>query len=139
MEFLLVAAGGGTRGGVCRRGLGVAGVGGGLWVVRVWPGLGGGAGGIVWGRHCWWLGGRWRVLCWTGVWVSSWVLWVLRVRAVRFLRSLAGCGVEVRMGGGCLGIRMGLWSVGSGWLLVVGACWHEVRVGGLLVVVRCSL
>ena len=66
-------------------------------------------------------------------------MWVLRVRAVRFLRSRAGCGVEVRVGGGCLGIWVGLWSVGSGWLLVDLACWHGVPVGGLVVVVGCSL
>ena len=34
-------------GGVCRRGLGVAGLGGGLCVVRLWPGPGGGAEGDV--------------------------------------------------------------------------------------------
>ena len=45
------------------------------------------------------------MLCWTGVWASRRVVWVLRVRAVRFLRSLAGCGVEVRVGGGCLRAR----------------------------------
>ena len=33
---------------------------------------------------------------------------------------------------------MGLWSVGSGWLPVDGACWYGVWVGGLLVVVGCS-
>ena len=98
-----------------------------------------GGGGMVWGRHCWWWGGRGRVLCLTGVWASRRVVWVLRVRAVRSLRSLAGCGVEVRDGGGRLGIRVGLWSVGSGWLLVDGACWHGVRVEGMLVVVGCSL
>ena len=38
-----------------------------------------------------------------------------------------------------MGIRVGLWSVGSGLLLVDAACWHRVRVGGLLVVVGCSL
>ena len=58
---------------------------------------------------------------------------------VRFRRSLAGRGIHVQVGGGCLGIRPGLWSVGSGWLLVDGACWHGLRVGGLQVVVGCSL
>ena len=37
-----------------------------------------------------------------------------------------------------MGIRAGLWSVGSGWLPVDGACWYGVWVGGLLVVVGCS-
>ena len=109
-----MAVEGRPRGGVCRRGLGLAGVGGGLRMVRLWPGLGGGRGGMVWGRHCWWSGGRGWVLCWVGVWASRQVVWVLRVRAVRFLRSLVGCVVEVRVGGGCLGIWLGLWSVGSG-------------------------
>ena len=59
------------------------------------------------------------------------------MRVVRFSRFLVGPGVEV--GGGCLGIRVGLWSIGSGWLLVDGACWHGLRVGGLPVVVGCSL
>ena len=94
---------------------------------------------MVWGWHCWWRGGRRWVLCWTGVWPSRWVVWVLRVRAVRFLRSLACRGLEVRVGGGCLGIRVGLWLVGSGWLLVDGACGHGLRVEGLPVVVGCSL
>ena len=79
------------------------------------------------------------LLCWKGVCASRRVVLVLRLRAVRFLRSLAGGGVELRVGDGCLGIRLGLWSKGSGWLLVDGACWHEVPMGGLLVVVGCSL
>ena len=45
MGFLLVAFRGEPRGGVCWQGLGVAGVGGGLRVVRLWPGLRQGAGG----------------------------------------------------------------------------------------------
>ena len=45
--FPFMAAGAGTRGVVCRRGLGLAGVGGGLHVVRQWPGPGGGQGGMV--------------------------------------------------------------------------------------------
>ena len=77
------------------------------------------------------------VLCWMGVWVYRRVVWVLRVRVVWFSRFLAGRPVEV--GGGCLGIRMGLWSTGSGWLLVDGVRWHGLRVGGLPVVVGCSL
>ena len=48
----------------------------------------------------WWWGGRGWVLCWTGVLASRRVVWVLRARALRFLRSLAGCCVEVRVGGG---------------------------------------
>ena len=99
---------------------------------------GGGRGGWVWGWHCWWWGGRGRVLRWLGVWASRWILWVLLVRAVRSLWSLAGCGAEVRVGGGCMGIWAGLWSVGSGWLPGDGSCWYGVRVGGLLVVVGCS-
>ena len=101
--------------------------------------LGGGRGGTVWGRHCWWWGGMGWVLCWMAVWVSRRVVWVLRVRTVRSLWSLAGCGAEVRVGGGCLGIRVGLCSVSSEWLLVDGARRHAVWVGGLLVVVGCSL
>ena len=77
---------------------------------------GGAGGGVVWGWQCWWWGGRGWVLRWLGVWASRRVVWVLRVRAVRSLRSLAGCG----------------------WLPVDGACWYGVWVGGLLVVVGCS-
>ena len=75
----------------------------------------------------------------TGIWVSCQVVWVLPVRAVRLLWSLAARSVEVRVGGGFLGIRPGLWSVGSRWLLVDGACWQVLRVRGLPVVVGCSL
>ena len=135
--FLLVAAGGGTRGGVCRRGLGVLGAGGGPCAVLLQPGFGGGRGGVVWGRHCWCRAGRGRVLCWMGGWASCRVAWVLRVRAVGSLLSLAGCGAEVLVGGGCLGIRLGLWSVGRGWLLVDGACWGVG--GGAAGVVGCFL
>ena len=80
-------------------------------------------------------GGRGCVLRWLGVWASSLVVWVLSVLAVRSLRSLAAHGAEVRVGGGRMGIRAGLWSVGSRWLLVDGACWYGLLVGGLLVVV----
>ena len=45
MGFLLVAAGGGTGGGVCRRGNRNQSAGGGRRVLRLWPGLAGGAGG----------------------------------------------------------------------------------------------
>ena len=74
---------------------------------------------------------------WSGVWASRGVVWVLRLRAVRSLRFLAECGAEVRVGGGRMGVRVGLWSVGYGWLPVDGACWYRVWVGGLLVVVGC--
>ena len=84
-------------------------------------------------------GGQGGVLCWMGVWAPCRVVWVLCVRAVRLLRSLAGCGVGVRVGSCCLGIQMGLWSVSSWWLLVDGACRHGVRVEGLLWMVGCSL
>ena len=137
MGIPLTAAGGGTRGGVCRRGLGVVGAGGGLRVVRQWSGPRGGRGGMVWWWYCCRRGGRQWVLCWMGVWASRWVVWVLRVRVVRFSRFLVGRGVEV--GAGCLGIQVGLWSVGSGRLLVDGARWHGLQVGGLPVVVGCSL
>ena len=73
-----------------------------------------------------------------GVWASLWVMWVLRVRTVRSLRFLAGCGVEVWVGGGRMGVRVGLRSVGNGWLPVDGARWYGVWVGGLLVLVGCS-
>ena len=82
-------------------------------------------------------GGRGWMLCWTGVLASHRVVWVLRARVVQFLQSLAGRCVEV--GGGCRGIPVKLWSVGIGWLLVHGACWHGLRVGGLPMVVGCSL
>ena len=38
-----------------------------------------------------------------------------------------------------MGVRVGLWSVGNGWLLVDGARWYGLWVGGLLVVVGCFL
>ena len=87
MGFLLEAAGGGVRGGVCRQGHRNQSVGGGLRVVRMWPGPGGGGGGggMVWGWHCWWWGGRGWVLCWLGVGASRRVVRVLRVRVVRSL------------------------------------------------------
>ena len=129
-----MAAGGGTRGGVCRRGHRNQSDGGGCRVLCLWPGLGGGAGGGVWGWHCWWWGGRGWVLLWPGLWASRRVLRVSGVRAVRSLQSLAGCGAEVRVGGGRTGVRAGLWSVGNGWLPVDGARWYGVLVEGLLVV-----
>ena len=108
------------------------------WLPRVvsvaWS-RGGGGGGVVWGWRCWWWGGRGWVLCWLGVWASLWVVWVLRVCAVRPLRFLTGCGAGVWVGGGRMSVRVGLWSVCNGWLLVDGARWYGVWVGGLLVVV----
>ena len=84
----------------------------------------GGAGGVVWGWHCWWWGRRGWVLCWLGVWASLWVVRVFCVCAVRSLQFLAGCGAEVCVGGGRMGDRVGLWSVCNGWLLVDGARWY---------------
>ena len=113
--------------------------GAGCRVLRSWPGLGGGGGGgwcgggAVGGG-----GGRGWVLCWLGVWASLWVVWVLRVCAVRSLRFLTGCGAGVWVGGGRMGVRVGLWSVCNGWLLVDGARWYGVWVGGRLVVVGRS-
>ena len=69
---------------------------------------------------------------------SLWVVWVLRVCAVWPLRFLTGCGAGVRVGGGRMSPRVGLWSVCDGWLLVDGARWYGVWVGGLLVVVGRS-
>ena len=139
MGSLVAVAGGGIRGGVCRRGHRRQLAGAGCRVLRPWPGLGGGAGGgVVWGWHCWWWGGRGWVLCRLGVWASLWVVWVLRVCAVRSLRFLTGCIAGVWVGGGRMGVRMGLWSVCNGWLLVDGARWYGVLMGGLLVVVGRS-
>ena len=107
------------------------------WLPRVaslaWS-RGGGRGGVVWGWHCWWWRGRGWVLCWLGVWASLWVVWVLHVCAVRSLRFLTGCGAGVWVGGGRMGVRVGLLSVCNGWLLVDGARWYGVWLGGLLVV-----
>ena len=97
-----------------------------------------GGAGMVWGWPCLWWRGRGWVLCWLGVWASLWVVWVLRVCAVRSLRPLASCGAEVLVGGGRMGVRVALWSVCNGWLLVDGARWYGVWVGGLLVVVGRS-
>ena len=78
------------------------------------------------------------MLCWLGVRASLWVVWVLRVCAVRPLRFMTGCGAGVWVGGGRMSVRVGLWSVCNGWLLVDGARWYGVWVGGLLVVVGRS-
>ena len=137
MGFPLVAAGGGTRGGVCQRGLGMVGVGGGLRVLRQSPGPGGGAGGDGVGV---------ALLVTGGAGLGTVLGGSLGVPPGRVgvacaccavLAFLAGRGVEV--GGGCLGTWPGLWSVGSGWLLVDGARWHGLRVGRLTVVVGCPL
>ena len=80
-------------------------------------------------------GGRGWVLCRLGVRASLWVVWVLRVCAVWPLRFLTGRGAGVRVGGDRMSPRVGLWSVCDGWLLVDGARWYGVWVGGLLVVV----
>ena len=55
---------------------------------------GGGRGVVVWGWHCWWWGGWGWMLRWLGVWASCRGVWVLRVRAVRSLWSLAGTGAK---------------------------------------------
>ena len=131
MRSLVAVAGGGIRGGVCRRGYRRQLAGAGCRVLRPWPGLGGGGGGgggvgvalLV-------VGGGWGlVLCWLGVWASLWVVWVLRVCAVQPLRFLTGCGAGVWVGGGRMSVRVGLWSVCNGWLLVDGARWYG-HVGG---------
>ena len=83
-------------------------------------------------------GGRGWVLCWPGAWASLWVVWVLRVCAVRLLWFLTGCGAGPWVGGGRMSVRVGLWSVCNGWLLMDGARWYGVWVGGLLVVVGRS-
>ena len=83
-------------------------------------------------------GGRGWVLCRLGVRASLWVVWVLRVCAVWPLRFLTGFGAGVRVGGGRMSPRVGLWSVCYGWLLVDGARWYGVWVGGLLVVLGRS-
>ena len=83
---------------------------------------GGGGGGWCRGGTAGGWGGRGWVLRWFGVWASRRVVWVLPVRAVRSLWSLAGCGAEVWVGGGRMGIQAGLLSVGSGWLPGDGAC-----------------
>ena len=93
---------------------------------------------MVLGWHCCWWQGRGWVLHWLGVWVSLSVVWVLRVRTVRSLPFLAGCGAEVWVRGGRMGVRVGPLSVGNGWLPVDGARWYGVWVGGLVVVIGCS-
>ena len=135
MGFPVAVAAGGTRGGVCRRGHRHQLAGAGCRVLRPWPGLGGGGlGGVVWGWHCWWWGGQERVLCWLGVWALLWVVWVLRVWAVRSLRSwlvvVPWCGWEAAA-------WASEWGCGL-YVMVDGARWYRVWVGGLLVVVGRS-
>ena len=86
---------------------------------------------VVWG-------GRGLVLCLLGVRASLWVAWVLRVCAVRPLRFLTRCGAGVWLGGGRMSVPLGLWSVCNGWLLVDGARWYGLWLGGLLVVMGRS-
>ena len=138
MGFLLADAGAGTRGGVCRRGHRHQSAGGGCRVSRLWPGLGGGGGGWCEGGTAGAGGGGGGCCAGWGSARSGWAVWVLLVRAVRSLRSLAGCGVQVWVGGGRMGVRVGLRSAGNGWLPVDGARWYGVWVGGLLVLVGCS-
>ena len=99
-------------------------------------GGGGGGGGV--GVALLVVGGAGVGVVLAGVWASLWVVWVLLVCAVRPLRFLTGCGAGVWVGGGRMGVRVGLWSVCNGWLLVDGARWYGVWVGGLLVVVGRS-
>ena len=130
MGFLVAVAGGGTRGGVCRRGHRHQLAGAGCRVLRPRPGLGGGAGGGGVGVALLVVGGRGWLLCWLGGWALLWVLWVLRVCAVQSLRFLAGCGAVVWVGGGRMGVWVGLSAVCYGPLLVECARWYGVWVGG---------
>ena len=129
MGSLVAVAGGGIRGGMCRRGYRHRLAGAGCRVLCPWPGLAGGVVGCV-GVALLVVGGRGWVLCWLGVWASLWVVWVLRVCAVWPLRFLTGCGAGVWVGGGRMSVWVGLWSVCNGWLLVDGARWYGVWVGG---------
>ena len=108
------------------------------WVASVAWSQGGVRGGGGVGVALLVVGARGWVLRWLGVWASLWDVWVLCVRAVRSLLSLAGCGAEVLVGGGYMGVRVGLWSLGNGWLPVDGARWYGVWVAGLLVGSGCS-
>ena len=104
------------------------------------PGLvsGGGAWGGGVGLALLVVGGAGVGVVLAGVRASLWVVWVLRVCAVRSLRFLTGCGAGVWVRGGRMGVRVGLWSVCNGWLLVYSARWYGVWVRGLLVVVGRS-
>ena len=71
MGFLLAVAGGGIRGGVCRRGHRRQLAGAGCRVLRPRPGLGGGAGVGGVGVALLVVGGWGWVLCWLGVWACG--------------------------------------------------------------------
>ena len=77
------------------------------------------------------------MLCWMRVWPSRRVLWALCALVELVSWPLADGSVEV--GGGCLSIWVVLWFVGSGRLLVAGACRRGLRLRGLPVVVGCSV
>ena len=64
------------------------------------------------------------------------VNWLVLAAAccVRGVVSGGGGGGVVWVGGGRMSVRVGLWSVCNGWLLLDGARWYGVWVGGLLVV-----
>ena len=82
----------------------------------------------MWGWHCCWRGGRGL----DAVLDGSLGVQPGRVGVACACRAVFADpgGPRVEVGGGCLGIRVGLWSVGSGWLLVDGAFWHGLRGGG---------
>ena len=125
MGFLMAVAGGGTRGGVCRRGHQHLLAGAGCRVLRPWPGLGGGAGGDGVGVALLVVGGAGLGVVLAGRLGAL----VGRVGVVCvFLAGvfLAGSGAVVWVGGGRMGVRVGLWSVCYGWLLVDGARWYGV-------------
>ena len=134
MGSLVAVAEGGICGGVCRRGHRRQLAGAGCRLLRPWPGLGGGAVGDGVGVALLVVGGAGVGVVLAGGWASLWVVWVLRVCALRSLRFSTGCGAGLWVGGGRMGVRVGLWSVCNGWLLVDGARWYGVWVGGLLVV-----
>ena len=135
MGSLVAVAGGGIRGGVCRRGYRRRLAGAGCRVLCPWPGLRGGAGGGGVGVALLVVGGAGVGVVLAGGLGVPVALWVLRVCAVRPLRFLTGCGAGVWVGGGRMSVWVGLWSVCNGWLRVDGARWYGVWVGGLLVVV----
>ena len=109
-----------------------------------------GLGGVWWGSPCvalvvWLPGGGGRGMCWGGTADAAggggrccsgseserpaWACLLVCVRVVRVSQSLAGR--TVRVGGGGLGIRVGLWFVGAGLLLVGGDRRQELRWTGL--------
>ena len=107
---------------------------GGCWWM-VLAGMGCGWGGCWW----WWGGGGAGVgvvlAGGPGVPVGRVGVACVRHAALAALDWLWCQGV---VGGGRMSVRVGLWSVCNGWLLVDGARWYEVWVGGLLVVVGRS-